>query len=70
MGRLALDGRPWIPGARSGSGSWNDVGAVDSRFHGNDRWGGMVVGGNDRWGGMVVGGDDRWVGMTGGREWR
>ena len=21
MGRLALDGRPWIPGARSGSGT-------------------------------------------------
>ena len=57
-GRLALDGRPWVPGARWGSGSWNDVGAVDSRFHGNDRWGGMVEGGNDGYAGVAVGGSD------------
>ncbi len=42
----------------------NDGGAVDSRFHGNDRWGAMAVGGDDRWVGMAVGGDDRWVGMA------
>ena len=54
-GRLALDGRPWVPGARSGSGSWNDVGAVDSRFHGDDRWVGMSVGGSDGWAGMADG---------------
>ena len=55
MGRLALEGWPWIPGPRLGSGSWNDVGAVDSRFHGNDRWAGVAVGGNDRWGAMRKG---------------
>ena len=37
---------------------------MDSRFHGNDRWVGMVVGGDDGWAGMVVGGSDGWMGMV------
>ena len=58
-GRLALDGRPWVPGAPVGV--WdglggNDVGAVDSRFHGNDRWAGMAEGGDDGRAGMTGGG--------------
>ncbi len=64
MGRLALEGWPWVSGPRSGSGNWNDVGAVDSRFHGNDRWAAMAVGGNDGRAGMGVGGSDRWAGMS------
>ena len=30
---------------------------MDSRFRGNDRWAGMVVGGSDGWTGMVEGGN-------------
>ena len=72
MGRLGI--------GRAALGSWspigvgdelrgNDGGAVDSRFHGNDRWGGMVEGGNDRWAAMAVGGNDRWGGNGGRRGW-
>ena len=44
-GRLALDGQPWIPAPRWGSGTsfgGTMQGAVDSRFRGNDRWVGMT----------------------------
>ena len=58
MGRLALAGRPWVLGPRWGSGSWNDGGAVDSRFHGNDRWAAMAVGEDDGRAGMVERGND------------
>ena len=44
-GRLALDGQPWIPAPRWGSGTsfgGTMQGAVDSRSRGNDRWVGMT----------------------------
>ena len=47
-----------VPGRGRGRAPGHDVGAVDSRFHGNDGWAGMVVGGSDGWAGMVEGGDD------------
>ena len=59
IGRAALGS--WCPMGVGDKLRGNDVGAVDSRFHGNDRWVGMVVGGNDGWAGMV--GGDGWVGM-------
>ncbi len=51
IGRAALGS--WSPVGVGDELQGNDVSAVDSRFHGNDRWGGMVEGGNDRWAGMV-----------------
>ena len=72
-GRLALDGQPWIPAPRWGSGTsfgGTMQGAVDSRFRGNDRWVGMTEGGNDRWVGMTEGGHDGWAGMADWRERR
>ena len=42
------------------------VGAVDSRFHGNDRWAAMAVGGDDGRAGMSAGGNDRWEVMVDG----
>ena len=44
IGRTALGSRSPIGVGDKLRG--NDGGAVDSRFRGNDRWAGMVVGGN------------------------
>ena len=82
QGPLRWEGWRWkdglgflVPEGGRGRASGNDGGAVDSRFHGNDRWVGMVVGGddgragmsvggNDGRAGMVVGGNDGWMGMV------
>ena len=47
IGRVALDS--WSPIGVGDELRGNDGGAVDSRFRGNDRWAGMVVGGNGGW---------------------
>ncbi len=45
IGRVALGS--WSPVGVGDGLRGNDGGAVDSRFHGNDGWVGMVEGGND-----------------------
>ncbi len=67
IGRAALDS--WSPVGVGDGLRGNDGGAVDSRFHGNDRWGGMVEGGDGGWAGMVDGWEWWKAGMTDGWGW-
>ncbi len=67
IGRAALDS--WSPIGVGDGLRGNDVGAVDSRENGNDRWAAMAVGGDDGRAGMT-GGWEWWkAGTTEGRGW-